>query len=532
MESHKLDIIELIELNPITRLSKEYTSKLIKKIQENFTEAQQHVFLASFFCYLKYNSKIDFVIDLNDIWKWLEFSRKEHCKVVLTKHFKIETDYKIFLIKATEVAGASKVRGCAGLNKEKILMTINTFKKLCLKAGTKKADEMHDYFIKMEETFQEVLDEENNELKNQLQQQKTQFIKDKQQILLDSYHKKCIVYLIKIIVNGIILYKFGYTDDIKRRISEHLREISKDIELVYCIESKNNTLLENELKKYLKNTNFKKEQIINNNNQTELIDIEDISVIQDELKRINKCIYEDKEYMIIKRLELENEILRMSINKQEVQENVQEKKVQEKKVQEKKVEKSVQEPQEKKVEKSVQEPQENDQEIVVDEKLRLKRENACKRVAKYRKSEKYQQYLQSDEYKEKEKLRSQKRSQTEEFKKYKSEYYKNNKERIDNAKTIWRSKRLKSTLLKTDEEKNKFIEWLNLNIKHEKDKNIPWKDLLYKYLERNTSPTLSTLYKEYFIEYYQELYSNVKVKYLQYIQDNKSYNGFRQFTFI
>ena len=26
-------------------------------------------------------------------------------------------------------------------------MTINTFKKFCLKAGTKKADEIHDYYL-------------------------------------------------------------------------------------------------------------------------------------------------------------------------------------------------------------------------------------------------------------------------------------------------------------------------------------------------------------------------------------------------
>lgn len=48
-------------------------------------------------------------------------------------------------------------------------MTINTFKKLCLKAGTAKADEIHDYYIKLEELLYETLNEETNELKEQLQ---------------------------------------------------------------------------------------------------------------------------------------------------------------------------------------------------------------------------------------------------------------------------------------------------------------------------------------------------------------------------
>jgi hypothetical protein len=78
-------------------------------------------------------------------------------------------------IKAPQVSGASKIRGCAGQNKEKILMTINTFKKLCLKSCTKKADEVHEYFIKMEETFQEVIDEESNELRLQLLNQQQLF---------------------------------------------------------------------------------------------------------------------------------------------------------------------------------------------------------------------------------------------------------------------------------------------------------------------------------------------------------------------
>ncbi len=49
------------------------------------------------------------------------------------------------------------------------MLTVNTFKKLCLKAGTKKADEIHDYYIKLEELLHETLNEETNELRIQLQ---------------------------------------------------------------------------------------------------------------------------------------------------------------------------------------------------------------------------------------------------------------------------------------------------------------------------------------------------------------------------
>jgi hypothetical protein len=63
----QLNIVELIESNPITKLSKDYTVKLLIKIKGNFTEFEQQLFLSSFYCYLKYDSYTDFVIDLDNI---------------------------------------------------------------------------------------------------------------------------------------------------------------------------------------------------------------------------------------------------------------------------------------------------------------------------------------------------------------------------------------------------------------------------------------------------------------------------------
>jgi len=55
-----------------------------------------------------------------------------------------------------------------GLNKEQILMTVETFKKFCMKARTDKADEIHDYYVKLENLLHETLEEESYELKNRL----------------------------------------------------------------------------------------------------------------------------------------------------------------------------------------------------------------------------------------------------------------------------------------------------------------------------------------------------------------------------
>ena len=195
MENQALDIVKLIEKSPITRLDKDYNDTLILKIKESFTEPEQQLFVASFLCYFNFNPKKDFIINFDTVWKWLGFSRKDPCKVVLKKHFIKDVDYKIVFLQTDEnlhepapsidgaaleekninctggfpeVAGKPNIGG-AGLNKETIMLNINCFKKLCLKANTKKADEIHNYYIKIEDLVFDTFNEQTSELRLQLE---------------------------------------------------------------------------------------------------------------------------------------------------------------------------------------------------------------------------------------------------------------------------------------------------------------------------------------------------------------------------
>ena len=82
-EQQHLNIVDLIESNPITKLSSNYNSKLLEKIQESFTGFEQQLFITSFYCYLNHNPLTDFLIDLDNVWKWLGFSNKAHAKRLL-----------------------------------------------------------------------------------------------------------------------------------------------------------------------------------------------------------------------------------------------------------------------------------------------------------------------------------------------------------------------------------------------------------------------------------------------------------------
>ena len=71
MELQPLNIVSLIEANPITKLTATYQVKILEKIKERFTSFEQQLFLSSFYCYLNYHQTLDFVIDLDNVWKWL-----------------------------------------------------------------------------------------------------------------------------------------------------------------------------------------------------------------------------------------------------------------------------------------------------------------------------------------------------------------------------------------------------------------------------------------------------------------------------
>jgi len=137
------NIVELIESNPIVRLTDTYQSKLITKIQSEFSSEQQILFVASFYSFLNYDQKKDFIIDLDDVWKWVGFKQKVKAKVLLEKHFMVGRDY----IKSLSQPGRRSTHVKGGQNKEVIMLTLRAFKLFCLKAGTKKAEDIHEYYI-------------------------------------------------------------------------------------------------------------------------------------------------------------------------------------------------------------------------------------------------------------------------------------------------------------------------------------------------------------------------------------------------
>ena len=100
--SQSINIVKLIEENPNTKLSNSYQGKLINKLKDGFSTEEQQLFISSFYCYLNYKSD-DFVIDLDDIWNWLGFTRKDNTKRLLEK-IRIKTELLNYEIKNNKIS--------------------------------------------------------------------------------------------------------------------------------------------------------------------------------------------------------------------------------------------------------------------------------------------------------------------------------------------------------------------------------------------------------------------------------------------
>jgi len=206
-----LDIVELIENNPITRLSSTYNSKLLIKIKESFTGFEQQLFISSFYCYLNYDKTRDFVVDLNNVWKWLGFSTKQNTERVVESNFQEGIDYKK---SAPHFGGVVLQDTCSsdqkhhgGHNKQIVMMTIKCFKSLCIKAQTKKASEIHDYYLKLEEVLLDISNEETNELRQQVQQLQQDSKAEIDRI--ETAHKKDYVHNMALAKEQVLLKEYG-----------------------------------------------------------------------------------------------------------------------------------------------------------------------------------------------------------------------------------------------------------------------------------------------------------------------------------
>ena len=198
----------------------------LTKLASAFTDEERELFVNSFALHMKYRKDpLAFVIDVEDVVTWLGFSQKVKAVRLLKEHFERDVDF-------SELAfPVGKASSHGGHNKECIMMSVKTFKKMCMIAKTNKADQVRNYHIKMEEVLFDHIEACNGELQQQLVASKLQGDFDKSQGIVNGNGDVSLCYLIQAVlpagcdalsqlVGDETLNKFGQTDRLKDRLPE------------------------------------------------------------------------------------------------------------------------------------------------------------------------------------------------------------------------------------------------------------------------------------------------------------------------
>jgi hypothetical protein len=270
-------------------ISTNVQSKMIDLLREQFTQEEQEWYVSNLYMYMHYHPTNDFPINLEDVFHMIGFANKGNAKRTLENNFVVDEDYKVALFHTEKrknetknsesekaafpygKAGPSKDDkeknlGGAGLNKENIMLSVDTFKNLCMIAKTEKGKAIRKYYVKLENIYNKLIGEEiqqkeellikEREIASKLLEEKEEQLQElsKQNLLLETHTKKYKevtyeeiskaghVYIFSCDKHGI--YKCGRTKNVNARVKGLQTGCVEQIHVLFDYPTNNDLLLE------------------------------------------------------------------------------------------------------------------------------------------------------------------------------------------------------------------------------------------------------------------------------------------------
>jgi len=197
-------------------------------------------FIEDFFSLYDINNNNEFIINLENIAKWLN-TKKGDLKETLKNSYHLNIDYII----KKNISNGKK-----GAPKEDILLSIKCFKLLCMQSRTNKAKEVREYFYSLEELI--------DKYKNYI----IEGLKDKISKLENNQRPKInpskgIIYIIQA-SDDVSLYKIGKTSNLKDRLLKYNADKKDDIIPLYLYETDDIDAVEKCIKAFIKKYQYRK----------------------------------------------------------------------------------------------------------------------------------------------------------------------------------------------------------------------------------------------------------------------------------
>jgi phage anti-repressor protein len=138
---------------------------------------------------MNYHATNDFPINLENVFKMIGFANKGNAMVTIKNNFIENEDYKKQLLRTQKLVKNNKSLGGSGLNQETVMLNVDTFKNICMIAKTDKAKEIRKYYIKLENIYNKLINDEHKQHQLELQekekllQQQENELKEKTKII-------------------------------------------------------------------------------------------------------------------------------------------------------------------------------------------------------------------------------------------------------------------------------------------------------------------------------------------------------------
>ena len=214
--------------------------RLLALLKEKLNTDEQKLFVDSFKMFLRYgNDPTAFVVNFDDVWKWIGFTRKNNAKRLLISKYVNKIDYieqtsqteggftsdenEVLLPKEQNFLETTTVskNGRPTVN---ILLTVQAFKDFCMSADTPEGKRVRNYYLTMENiNHQYILQLVHEEKIRLLEETKLNEAKkselERHNVLKEAHKNQKVVYVMKLktFENGHHIIKIGQTDNIAER---------------------------------------------------------------------------------------------------------------------------------------------------------------------------------------------------------------------------------------------------------------------------------------------------------------------------
>lgn len=229
-------------------------------------------------------------------------------------------------IKTSVKQKSSKIRGCAGLNEETIMLNIDTFKNLCMLVKTDKGKEIRKYYVKLENINNKLIHEELKKHKLQLEQKDSEHTINlklsRHKLLIEQLKNKKAIYLCEV---GENLIKIGSSKDIDDR-KQNLKFVFGECTFLDVFDATDD-FREIEQNILIKVNEYKYKDPINGHNSKEVVQLTDRfnynqlkTIVQDEIKNFHKSknTLTENEFLRSKELDIINKLIDKNMSSDEI----------------------------------------------------------------------------------------------------------------------------------------------------------------------------------------------------------------------